>query len=184
MGDDSLTANKKSQKNISSRLLIISAILIGFLSGLGGALVLMRSLIESSKLEQDKQLEMVNQILLSKIEQLDNKVSEQKVEFIDIFEKIECLMEDDSLGFFQKLAEAQEQYNQREQELIQRLTWTEKELIRLNESIVDLDKSINQEKIKLEQTDKDHQEQIRLLKNSINELENKISELQRRQSVQ
>ncbi len=176
-----MTDSKKSQpKRISLAVLLTSAIVFGFVAGMGGALLLSHALIQKPLQEQQEESYRLNLQHQQLISETIKEMREHQAELDSLKDELEYLIKVDSSNYLAKLSVIQQENIDQEKKLIKRLTMLEQDVTRLDESHNALNESITEYRRKLEQSDATLEEQLRMLQTNYSELENKFNQLQRR----
>jgi len=171
----------KNPKRSALTWLILSAIVIGFLAGLGGSLILNHSLIRRPLVEQQQQIIEHNRNQEAQLVQLDRELANHHKELFTFQEELQRLF-DDSTRIISRLNSVQNEYDEKEKEWLMRLSAIEQKLVRIETFDEEFRQTVLETKRHLDRSDKEISDDLRLLRNSLNDLENRLNQMQRQTS--
>ena len=175
-----MTEEKKEPRRISLAVLLTSAIVFGFVAGMGGALLLSHSLIQKPLQEQQEESYRLNLQHQRLISETIKEMRDHQADLDSLKDELEYLIKVDSSNYLSKLSAIQKENTEQEKELITRFTTLEQDLEQLDESHKTICETVNDYRRKLEQSDVSIKDQLRMLQNNYSELENRFNQLQRR----
>ena len=169
----------KPVKRISLVALIFSAIVFGFIAGLGGSLLLSHSLIQRPLQEQQANIAQQNLVHRQRLAELEQTIVAQDEQILLLRDKIEYLIEADSTGYLKELASIQKENRDREQLFLQQLAQVQQQTSRIENSIEEFSKSVDEAKKELDREDKALRDDIRSLRSALNDIKNKLQQIER-----
>ncbi len=170
----------KNGKRISLAILIISAIVFGFIAGLGGSLILSLSLIQQPLQRQHEENMRLNIDLQNRLATTIKQVARHDADILKLQEKINYILVEDSSSYISSLYKMQKDYEAKETEMIRRLAQLESRLDELNGAYKEFSRSVDAAKNDLDAMDNSLTGQLREVKSSFNDLENKFRRLEQR----
>ena len=175
-----MTESKKAPRRISLAVLLTSAIVFGFVAGMGGALLLSHSLIQRPLQEQQEETYRLNLQHQRLISETIKEMRQHQAELDSLKNELEYILHVDSTNYLAKLSAIQQENTAQEKELIKRFTMLEEDLEQLEEAHKTICETVNDYRRRLEHSDASIQDQLRMMQNNYSELENKFNQLQRR----
>lgn len=174
-------AGKKSRR-IPLTMLIIAAIVFGFVAGSGGSLILSLSLIQQPLQRQHEENVRMNIELQKKLASTVKNVNQHEEDISKLKHKIDLILVQDSTSYVSSLYKLQKDYKAEKQDMVLRLTQLENQLVELQSAYKEFSRSVESAKNDLDAMDNTLTGEIRDIKASFNDLENKYRRLEQRQN--
>ncbi len=172
-------SEKKTGKRVSLAALILSAIVFGFVSGLGGSLILSRSLIHKPLQQQQQENALFNLQLQKQLQALGDSLALHHSQIVELEHKIEFIIEEDNSSYVSSLYKLQKDYFEKEKEMTSRMAQLEKHILDLQDTQQSFAGSVDKAKDDLDAVDGSLNRSIQELNSSLQDLENRIKRLER-----
>jgi hypothetical protein len=175
--DMSTTAGKSLHKRVSLVTIIVAAIFFGFISGLGGAFLLSHSLLQQPLQAHHEENMRFNLQVRQKIGFLEEELDTHKEEIVTIANKIEFIVTEDSSSYISSIYKLQKDYADKEREVMNRLAALERQMNEFGNTQEAFATNVEEAKDDLDKVDKSISDDLREIKNTFNDLENKLKQL-------
>ena len=172
----------KKAKRISLAILITSAIVFGFVAGLGGSLILSLSLIQKPLQRQHEENMQLNIELQKKLAAAITQVGKHDQDISKLQQKIDSILVEDSSSYASRLDKPQNDYEAKEQQLVRRMAQLESQIAELRDAYKEFSRSVDAAKNDLDAIDNSLTSEIREVRNSFHDLENKFRRLEQREN--
>lgn len=173
------SVKNKATKRTSLVVMILAAVVVGFIAGLGGSMLLTHSLIQRPLQEQQEYINQQHEMQQNELAQLKQEIEQQCDDIMTLQNEITSLIMADSTGRLKDLANIQKEYNEQQELFIQQLTKIEKQLAQIEMENEQFSRAVEEAREELDREDKSLRDDIRLLQSSMNDLNSKIQQLER-----